>query len=66
MFFMQHFIQEALGLAVAQEMQKIYQKELEPKPIPRTLPGTIVDEEDVSDGFYLNSNQNSKYFMWLF
>ena len=55
-----------MGLAVAQEMQKIYQKELEPKPIPRTLPGTLVDEEDVSDGVYLNSNQNSKYFVWLF
>lgn len=39
--------QEALGLAVAQEMQKVYQKELEPPPIPRTVPGTAIDEEDV-------------------
>eukprot|EP00250_Pteridium_aquilinum_P015216 c22453_g1_i1 orf=418-1587(-) len=39
--------QEALGLAVAQEMQKVYKKELEPPPIPYTVPGVPIDEEDV-------------------
>ncbi|KAI5073564.1 hypothetical protein GOP47_0011577 [Adiantum capillus-veneris] len=39
--------QEALGLAVAQEMQKLYKKQLEPPPIPLMVPGVPVDEEDV-------------------
>eukprot|EP00249_Psilotum_nudum_P015239 c25219_g1_i1 orf=427-1674(-) len=47
--------QEALGVAAAREMQKIYQKDLEPPPIPRVVPGTKIDEEemyflDVDDG----------------
>lgn len=39
--------QEAIGLAVADEMRKVYQKELEPPPIPRTVIGNAIDEEDV-------------------
>lgn len=41
-------MQDALGLAVAQEMQKVYKRELEPLPIPLTVPGVPIDEEDVS------------------
>lgn len=48
--------QEALGLAVAQEMQKVYQKELEPLPVPRTVPGAVVDEEDL---YFLDVGDNA-------
>ncbi|MCO5593857.1 hypothetical protein L7F22_047875 [Adiantum nelumboides] len=39
--------QEALGLAVAHEMLKVYKKQLEPPPIPAMVPGIPVNEEDV-------------------
>ncbi|KAL0387905.1 UNVERIFIED_CONTAM: Ribosome biogenesis protein NOP53 [Sesamum radiatum] len=38
--------QDALARAVADEMQKIYQHELGPEPIPLVVPGEVVDEED--------------------
>ncbi|KAJ0046872.1 hypothetical protein Pint_06665 [Pistacia integerrima] len=38
--------QESLAVAVAEEMQKIYQNELGPKPVPITVPGKVIDEED--------------------
>lgn len=34
--------------AVAQEMHKVYKKELGPQPVPLTVPGEAVDEEEVS------------------
>lgn len=39
--------QESLAQAVAEEMQKIYQKELGPEPVPVTVPGKAIDDEDV-------------------
>lgn len=36
-----------MALAVAEEMKKIYKKELEPEPIPLTVPGEPVTEDDV-------------------
>lgn len=41
-------IQEALAHAVAEEMQKVYRNELGPEPVPLTVPGETVDEEEVS------------------
>ncbi|KAG1326343.1 ribosome biogenesis protein NOP53 [Cocos nucifera] len=38
--------QDSLARAVADEMQKIYKKELEPQPVPPTVTGEIVAEED--------------------
>ncbi|EYU42977.1 hypothetical protein ABFS82_14G169900 [Erythranthe guttata] len=38
--------QEALASAVADEMHKIYQHELGPEPVPLTVPGEAVDEDD--------------------
>ncbi|XP_073008697.1 ribosome biogenesis protein NOP53 [Typha latifolia] len=38
--------QDSLARAVADEMQKIYKKELGPQPVPLTVPGEIVAEED--------------------
>lgn len=37
---------DSLALAVAEEMKKIYKKELEPEPIPLFVPGEPVPEED--------------------
>ncbi|KAG6396794.1 hypothetical protein SASPL_142951 [Salvia splendens] len=37
--------QDALARAVADEMQKIYQHELGPQPIPLVVPGEAIDEE---------------------
>lgn len=37
-----------LAHAVAEEMQKVYQNELGPQPVPLTVPGEVVDEEEVS------------------
>lgn len=42
--------QEVLGLAVAEEMQKVLKKDLEPDPIPTAVVGggaVVVDEEDM-------------------
>jgi hypothetical protein len=47
-YFARCHAQEALGVAVAQEMEKVYKKELEPEPVPRIVAGFPVDEEDVS------------------
>jgi nucleolar protein 53 len=41
-------IQDSLAQAVATEMQKVYQNELGPQPVPLTVPGQVIDEEDVS------------------
>ncbi|EPS72917.1 hypothetical protein M569_01838 [Genlisea aurea] len=50
-----HSHQDALATAVADEMQKIYRKELGPEPVPLIVPGEVIDEEekyflDVDDG----------------
>lgn len=37
---------DSLAQAVAEEMKKVYKKELEPKPIPLTVPGEPVADED--------------------
>ncbi|KAG9153159.1 hypothetical protein Leryth_024366 [Lithospermum erythrorhizon] len=47
--------QDSLAIAVADEMQKIYRKELGPDPIPLIVPGESIDEEtmyflDADDG----------------
>uniref|UniRef100_A0A2N9GE47 Ribosome biogenesis protein NOP53 n=1 Tax=Fagus sylvatica TaxID=28930 RepID=A0A2N9GE47_FAGSY len=39
--------QDVLAHAVAEEMQKVYQNELGPKPVPLTVPGEVIDEEDM-------------------
>ncbi|KAF5791170.1 putative transketolase [Helianthus annuus] len=39
--------QDSLAQAVADEMQKIYTKELRPKPVPLIVEGGVIDEEDV-------------------
>ncbi|KAK4836343.1 hypothetical protein QYF36_021663 [Acer negundo] len=38
--------QESLAQAVAKEMQKVYQNELGHEPIPFTVPGHAIDDED--------------------
>ena len=38
----------AYGYAVADAMQKVYKVELGPEPVPLTMEGELVDEEDVS------------------
>ncbi|KAK7276451.1 hypothetical protein RIF29_17590 [Crotalaria pallida] len=47
--------QDTLATAVAEEMQKIYKDELGPEPVPLTVPGEAIPEEeryflDVDDG----------------
>lgn len=42
-------MQDSLARAVADEMQKIYQSELGPQPVPLTVTGEAVDEEYVSN-----------------
>ncbi|KAL2922475.1 Ribosome biogenesis protein NOP53 [Bienertia sinuspersici] len=37
---------DSLAKAVAEEMEKVYKKELEPEPIPLTVPGEPITEED--------------------
>ncbi|KAI9126842.1 hypothetical protein K1719_002438 [Acacia pycnantha] len=39
--------QDTLACAVAQEMQKIYKDELGPEPVPLTVPGEAIAEEDM-------------------
>ena len=41
-------IQDVLAQAVAEEMQKVYRNELGPAPVPLTVPGEPISEEDVS------------------
>lgn len=38
--------QDSLAQAVADEMQKVYRRELAPQPVPLIVPGEIIDEED--------------------
>lgn len=40
--------QDSLAQAVAEEMQKAYKIELGPRPVPLTVMGEVVDEDDVS------------------
>ncbi|XP_077222667.1 nop53 protein [Tasmannia lanceolata] len=47
--------QDSLASAVAVEMQKIYRNELGPKPVPITVPGDIVDEEEM---YFLDADDN--------
>lgn len=48
-----------LASAVAEEMQKVYKKELGPQPVPLTVPGEAINEEDVSLFFcFVNDTQN--------
>ncbi|GFY82055.1 hypothetical protein Acr_02g0002950 [Actinidia rufa] len=49
--------QDSLACAVADEMQKIYRHELGPKPVPLTVPGEVVDEEDV---YFLEADNESE------
>ncbi|KAM7504522.1 hypothetical protein LguiB_003426 [Lonicera macranthoides] len=39
--------QDSLARAVADEMQKVYRKELGPHPVPLTVPGEAIEEEDM-------------------
>lgn len=39
--------QDSLARAVADEMQKVYRNELGPLPVPVTVPGNVIDEEDM-------------------
>ncbi|KAE8726762.1 ARM repeat superfamily protein [Hibiscus syriacus] len=43
--------QDSLAQAVAEEMQKAYKIELGPQPVPITVMGEVVDEDDVSKYF---------------
>lgn len=40
-------LQESLARAVAEEMHKAYHNELGPEPVPLTVPGVEMDEEEV-------------------
>lgn len=42
------YLQDSLAQAVADEKRKEYMKELGPKPVPLTVPGEAITEEDVS------------------
>lgn len=42
------WMQDSLAQAVAVEMQKNYQKELGPQPVPLLVFGQSIDEEEVS------------------
>ncbi|XAR71884.1 hypothetical protein NMG60_11018333 [Bertholletia excelsa] len=48
--------QDSLACAVADEMQKMYQNELRPQPVPLTVPGEAVDEEDI---YFLEADNGS-------
>ncbi|KAL7613019.1 hypothetical protein Lser_V15G09072 [Lactuca serriola] len=48
--------QDSLAHAVADEMQKIYTKELRPTPVPLTVPGEAIDEEDM---YFLDADKES-------
>lgn len=53
--------QDVLAHAVAEEMQKVYEKELGPEPVPLTVPGEVINEEDVNffSSIYLSSTRNT-------
>ncbi|KAK7300461.1 hypothetical protein RJT34_11305 [Clitoria ternatea] len=48
--------QDTLACAVAEEMQKIYKSELGPKPVPLTVPGEAITEEDM---YFLDVDRGS-------
>ncbi|CAL5343711.1 unnamed protein product [Camellia sinensis] len=48
--------QDSLARAVADEMQKIYRHELGPEPVPLTVPGEVVDEEEI---YFLDADNGS-------
>ncbi|XP_008233842.1 PREDICTED: uncharacterized protein At2g40430 [Prunus mume] len=48
--------QETLAHAVAQEMHKVYKKELGPQPVPLTVPGEAVDEEEM---YFLDADEGT-------
>ncbi|XP_057979423.1 ribosome biogenesis protein NOP53 [Malania oleifera] len=39
--------QDSLAHAVAEEMQKVYRNELGPQPVPLTVTGEVIDEDDM-------------------
>ncbi|KAJ4841113.1 hypothetical protein Tsubulata_003749 [Turnera subulata] len=45
--------QDSLAQAVAEELQKVYKDELGPQPVPLTVPGQLVSEEDM---FFLEAD----------
>lgn len=49
--------QDSLAHAVADEMQKIYTKELRPTPVPLTVPGEAIEEEDM---YFLDADNESE------
>ncbi|TXG49981.1 hypothetical protein EZV62_025856 [Acer yangbiense] len=50
---------ESLAQVVAEEMQKVYQNELGPEPIPFTVPGHAIDDEDVCHRYFLEVDNAS-------
>lgn len=48
--------QDSLAQAVADEMQKVYAKELRPAPVPLTVEGEAISEED---RYFLDANNES-------
>ncbi|KAG6600893.1 ribosome biogenesis protein NOP53-like [Cucurbita moschata] len=48
--------QDVLAQAVAEEMQKVYRNELGPAPVPLTVPGEAISEEDM---LFLDADNNS-------
>ncbi|KAF5797388.1 putative ribosome biogenesis protein Nop53/GLTSCR2 [Helianthus annuus] len=48
--------QDSLAQAVADEMQKVYTKELRPAPVPLTVEGGVIDEEDM---YFLDADNES-------
>ncbi|KAK2982442.1 hypothetical protein RJ640_026285, partial [Escallonia rubra] len=48
--------QDSLACAVADEMQKIYRKELGPQPVPLTVHGEVINEEDM---YFLDAEDGS-------
>ncbi|KAI3802228.1 hypothetical protein L1987_30358 [Smallanthus sonchifolius] len=48
--------QDSLAHAIADEMHKVYTKELPPTPVPLTVDGEVIDEEDM---YFLDANNES-------
>ncbi|KAI3806205.1 hypothetical protein L1987_22102 [Smallanthus sonchifolius] len=48
--------QDSLAHAIADEMHKVYTKELRPTPVPLTVDGEVIDEEDM---YFLDANNES-------
>ncbi|KAI3827693.1 hypothetical protein L1987_01776 [Smallanthus sonchifolius] len=47
---------DSLAHAIADEMQKVYTKELRSTPVPLTVDGEVIDEEDL---YFLDANNES-------